>query len=151
MAAEIGDVLEDFELSDQDGEKLRLSDLRGKRVLLSFHPLAWTGICTKQMEALEEAMERFDSMGVVPLGISVDAVPSKKAWAEDMGLERLRILSDFWPHGRLARSADIFIGRMGVSGRANIALDEEGRVIMRKVYEIKELPDLEEVLAELSG
>jgi peroxiredoxin len=151
MAAEIGDVLEDFELSDQDGEKLRLSDLRGKRVLLSFHPLAWTGICTKQMEALEEAMERFDSMGVVPLGISVDAVPSKKAWAEDMGLERLRILSDFWPHGRLARSADIFIERMGVSGRANIALDEEGRVIMRRVYEIKELPDLEEVLAELSG
>jgi len=151
MAAEIGDVLEDFELSDQEGEKVRLSDLRGKRVLLSFHPLAWTGICTKQMKALEKAMDRFDSLGVVPLGLSVDAVPSKKAWADDMGLERLRILSDFWPHGEVARSADIFIEKMGVSGRGNIALDGEGRVIMRKIYEIKELPDLEEVLAELSG
>ncbi|MFO7949021.1 MAG: redoxin domain-containing protein [Candidatus Fermentibacteraceae bacterium] len=151
MAAEMGDVLEDFELSDQEGEKVRLSDLRGKRVLLSFHPLAWTGICTKQMQALEEAMDRFDSLGVVPLGVSVDAVPTKKAWADDMGLERLRILSDFWPHGEVARSADIFIEKLGFSGRGNIALDEEGRVIMRKIYEIKELPDLEEVLAELSG
>ena len=150
MAAEIGDVIEGFELKDQDGEAVSLKDLRGKRVLLSFHPLAWTGVCTKQMKALEEAMDRFDSMGVVPLGISVDAVPCKKAWAEDMGLKRLRILSDFWPHGDVARKADIFIDKLGFSGRGNIALDGEGRVILRKIYDIPQLPDLEEVLAELS-
>lgn len=150
MAADIGDLLEGFVLQDQDGEEVSLEELRGRTVLLSFHPLAWTGICTKQMQAIEGAMDRFESMGVVPLGISVDAVPSKKAWADDMGLERLRILSDFWPHGEVARSADMFIEEMGVSGRANIALDGDGRVIMRKVYEIRELPDLEEVLAELS-
>jgi len=150
MAAKIGDVMEGFVLKDQEGEEVSLKELRGKTVLLSFHPLAWTGICTKQMKALEEAMDRFDSMGVVPLGISVDAVPSKKAWADDMGLKRLRILSDFWPHGEVARSADIFIEKLGFSGRGNIALDGDGRVIMRRIYEIKELPDLEEVLSELA-
>ncbi|WP_367884294.1 redoxin domain-containing protein [Thermococcus sp. JCM 11816] len=82
----VGETALDFVLKDQDGKEFRLSDFRGKRVLLSFHPLAWTGICEKQMKALEENYERFEELNVVPVGISVDPpVPSKKAWAEHMG------------------------------------------------------------------
>ena len=57
---EIGSEAPDFTLKDQNGKELRLSDLKGKRVLLSFHPLAWTGICRDQMLSLEQNHGRFD-------------------------------------------------------------------------------------------
>jgi peroxiredoxin len=62
----VGENAPDFVLKDQNGEDFRLSDFRGKKVLLSFHPLAWTGICEKQMKALEENHERFEDLNVVP-------------------------------------------------------------------------------------
>jgi peroxiredoxin len=141
----------DFVLKDQNGEDFRLSDFRGKKVLLSFHPLAWTGICEKQMKALVKNYERFGKLNVVPVGISVDSVPTKKAWAEHMGLKRLRILSDFWPHGGIARLYGLFREEDGISERANVLVDEEGKVVFFKVYPISELPDLEEVFKFLEG
>lgn len=135
----------DFVLKDQNGEEFRLSDFRGKKVLLSFHPLAWTSVCEKQMRALEKNYERFEALNVVPAGISVDPMPSKNAWAEHMGLKKLRILSDFWPHGEVARLYGIFREKEGFSERANVLVDEEGRVAFFKVYPIRELPDLEEI------
>jgi peroxiredoxin len=141
----VGGKAPDFVLKDQNGEEFKLSDFRGKKVLLSFHPLAWTGICEKQMKALEENYERFEELNVVPVGISVDSVPTKKAWAEHMGLKRLRILSDFWPHGEVAKLYGIFREDSGISERANVLIDEEGKVAFFKVYPISELPDLEEI------
>ena len=90
-------------LEDQNGKEFRLFDFRGKKILLSFHLLTWISVCKKQMKALEENYEKFESLNVVPVGISVDSVPAKKAWAEHMGLKKLRILSDFWPHGEVAK------------------------------------------------
>ncbi len=142
----------DFVLKDQKGEDFRLSDFRGgKKVLLSFHPLAWTGICEKQMKALEENHERFERLNVVPVGISVDPVPSKKAWAEHMGLRKLRILSDFWPHGEVAKLYGLFREKEGFSERANVLIDEEGKVAFFKVYPITEVPDLKEIFTLLEG
>ncbi len=128
----IGEKIDNFNLPDQDGNEVSLSDLEGKNVLLSFHPLAATGVCTKQMKALDENYSTFEENNTIPLGISVDPVPSKKAWADDMGLENLKILSDFWPHGELAQNFDIFLENDGISGRVNILLDEEGKVIWYK-------------------
>lgn len=141
----------DFVLKDQKGEDFRLSDFRGKKVLLSFHPLAWTGICEKQMKALEENHERFERLNVVPVGVSVDPVPSKKAWAEHMGLRKLRILSDFWPHGEVAKLYGLFREKEGFSERANVLIDEEGKVAFFKVYPITEVPDLKEIFTLLEG
>ena len=81
----VGDMAPDFTLKDQDGKDFTLSAYRGKRVLLSFHPLAWTDVCTKQMVALEQNYATFESLNTVPVGLSVDAAPSKKAWADNMG------------------------------------------------------------------
>ncbi|CAD5244443.1 peroxiredoxin [Thermococcus camini] len=147
----IGEEAPDFVLRDQNGEDFRMSDFRGKKVLLSFHPLAWTGICEKQMKALEENYERFESLNVVPVGISVDAVPSKKAWAEHIGLKKLRILSDFWPHGAVAKLYGLFREKEGFSERANVLIDEEGKVAFFKVYPIREVPDLGEILGLLKA
>ena len=146
---EVGEKAPDFVLKDQNGEEFRLNDFRGRKVLLSFHPLAWTGICEKQMKALEENHERFERLNVVPVGISVDSVPTKKAWAEHMGLKKLRILSDFWPHGEVAKLYGLFREKEGFSERANVLVDEEGKVVFLKVYPIREVPDLEEVFRTL--
>ncbi|MEJ5230445.1 MAG: redoxin domain-containing protein, partial [Pseudothermotoga sp.] len=105
---QLGSLAPDFALKDQDGNLVKLSDLKGKKVLLSFHPLAWTSVCANQMKSLEENYDTFEKLKTVPLGLSVDPVPSKKAWAESLNLKKLKILSDFWPHGEGAKLYDIF-------------------------------------------
>ncbi|WP_324735610.1 peroxiredoxin [Thermococcus sp. SY098] len=142
----VGDTAPDFSLKDQNGEEFKLSDYRGKKVLLSFHPLAWTSICAQQMKDLERNYKRFEELNVVPVGISVDSVPCKKAWADHLGLRKLRILSDFWPHGKVAKLYGVFRESNGFSERANIIVDEEGKIVFVKVYPIRELPDIEEIL-----
>ena len=151
MAAEkqvirLGDIATDFTLKDQNGEEFRLSAAKGKRVLLSFHPLAWTRVCADQMRSLEENMETFDSLNTVPVGISVDSVPSKKAWAGSLDIKQLQLLSDFWPQGYVAQLYGIFRDKDGFSERANIVLDEQGKVIFFKLYEISQLPDINEII-----
>ena len=145
-----GDRAKGFRLKDQDDKEVQLSDFQGKKVLLSFHPLAWTSVCAEQMKALEAHKDQFKSLNTVPLGISVDSVPCKKAWAKELGIESTRLLCDFWPHGGVASAHGIFRERLGFSERANIILDENHRVTFVKVYPIKELPDIEEVLQALA-
>lgn len=146
----IGQKAPDFVLRDQHGTEFKLSELRGRKVLLSFHPLAFTKICSRQMQALEKNLKAFDLLNTVPAGLSVDTVPSKHAWAKALKVKNLRMLSDFWPHGKVAKDYGIFRREQGFSERANILVDEFGKVIWIKVYPIKELPDLNEVLKVLS-
>lgn len=143
---QVGSVAPDFSLKDQNGEIIQLSQFKGKKVLLSFHPLAWTSVCANQMKSLEENYNEFEKLNTLPLGLSVDPVPSKKAWAESLGLERLKILSDFWPHGEVARLYGVFREKEGFSERVNVIIDEDGKIIFFKVYPIKELPNINEVI-----
>jgi peroxiredoxin len=147
----IGRHVRDFSLPDQDGKQVRLSTLRGKKVLLSWHPLAWTSVCAKQMKALEKHRRAFAKLGVTALGLSVDTVPSKGAWAVSLKIKETRLLCDFWPHGKTAKALGLFRQVEGSSKRANLILDETGRVVFVKVYPIKELPDIEEILAFLKS
>lgn len=145
----IGDKVMDFTLKDHKGKKVTLSNCSGRKVVLSFHPLAWTNVCAQQMQALEENYKRFEELNTIPFGISVDPSPCKRAWRKNLGIEKLVFLSDFWPHGELAASYGIFIQKEGVSQRANIILDEEQRVIFIKVYPMSQLPELEEIFRVL--
>jgi peroxiredoxin len=151
MGMKLMDKAPDFVLPDHRGKKFRLEDLRGKKVLPSFHPLAWTPVCAKQMLSLEKNYDRFLELNTIPVGISVDPVPSKKAWTKDLGIEKLILLSDFWPHGEVAKKYGLFREKEGFSERANVVVDENGRVVFMKVYEISTLPDIEEILRFLKN
>jgi peroxiredoxin len=145
----VGDRFKDFSLNDQDEKGFTLSEFKGKRVLLSFHPLAWTSVCSAQMKSLEKNKEAFDRLNTVAVGVSVDTVPSKKAWAESLGIEHTRLLSDFWPHGEVALKYGVFRSKYGTSERANIIVDENQRVAFFKVYPIGQLPDVQEIIVFL--
>jgi len=134
-----------FKLKDQDGNDVRLSDFEGQKVLLSFHPLAWTGPCQTQMEDLEGHYSLFEEYDTVPLGVSVDSTSCKKAWAKKMDITNLKMLSDFWPHGGLAQKLEVFREEDGFSERANILINEAGKIVWAKTYAIDDVPDLEEV------
>jgi len=98
------------------------------------------------MQSLEANVDDFRKLNTVPLGLSVDSVPCKKAWATNLGIEKIDLLSDFWPHGGLAARLGLFIDKLGFSERANVILDEKRNAIFVKVYPLRELPDIEEVL-----
>jgi len=142
----IGEQFEEIILADQDGNSVDTSELSGKKILLSFHPLAWTSVCRDQMKALDERFEEFEGLGIIPFGVSIDSSQSKKAWAESMGLKKLKLLADFWPHGEVAKQLGIFLGDKGISKRVNIVLDENRKVIWTKIYPIKEVPDFQEII-----
>lgn len=148
-ATEIGDVAPDFTLKDQNEQEVTLSALRGKKVVLSFHPLAWTKVCAIQMQDLEKHREEMERLGAVALGLSVDAVPTKKAWAESLGIQQTRLLADFWPHGGVAQAYGIFREKNGFSERAVFIVDAEGVVRFKKIYPIREVPDIGEILKAL--
>ena len=143
---QVGDVFGDFSLKSHTEAVVDTAVLAGKKILLSFHPLAWTEVCAKQMQSLEANFETFQSLNTMPLGFSVDSVPCKKAWAKSLGIEKVDLLADFWPHGGVAAKLGLFIDKLGFSERANVILDAERKAIFVKVYPIKELPDINELL-----
>ena len=142
----IGDTAPDFILQNQHKVDVNLKALHGSKVLLSFHPLAWTRICEIQMRTLEAKNDELKRLNIIALGISVDSQPCKKEWAAHMNITKTDLLADFWPHGNIAKKYDIFIEKSGISGRANFLIDEEGKVIFTRIYEIPEVPDIEEII-----
>ena len=141
-----GDTAPDFKLKNQNGEDIVLSGLRGKKVLLSFHPLAWTPVCEIQMKSLEIKQDLFSKLNLVPLGLSVDSQPCKLEWGKHIGIRKLDMLADFWQHGGVASKFGIFIDKAGISGRANFLIDEDGKIIFIHIYERSEIPDIEEII-----
>lgn len=148
---EVGNVAPDFTLKDHNDQTISLSNYRGKKVLLSWHPLAWTPVCTDQMRALENNLQTFQKLNTVPLGFSVDPTPCKKAWAAAILINNVSLPSDFWPHGKVAKEYGVFNEAQGASERANIIIDENGKVKWVKVYYAQELPDINEVIQVLSN
>jgi peroxiredoxin len=145
----VGGKAREFSLSDHNDKEFKLSDFKGKRVLLSFHPLAWTSVCAEQMKSLERTQSIFDSLNTIAVGVSVDTVPSKKAWAASLGIKTTRLLSDFWPHGKVAKSYGIFRQEDGISQRVNIIIDENQKIVFFKIYKLGQLPDIKEIVDEL--
>jgi len=141
----VGKKAKDFILRDQKGQEFILSEGQGKKVLLSFHPLAWTPICANQMKDLEKNRKIFERYNTLAVGLSVDSVPCKAAWVKSLKIHYTRMLADFWPHGAVAKSMGI-LRPEGFSERANIIIDEKGRVSFVKIYPVKELPDIREII-----
>ena len=147
----VGSKAPDFTLSDHNGKQVKLSELKGRKVLLSFHPLAWTSVCAEQMKSLEANFAEFEKLNTVAFGLSIDSVPCKKAWAKELAVVKTSLLCDFWPHGGVAKLYDIFREKDGFSERGNIVVDEGLRVTFAQTYPISQLPDIGEIIRFLRG
>ena len=145
-----GEAAPNFNLKDQNEKEIKLSDYKGRKVLLSFHPLAWTGVCAKQMQSLEKNNKTFKKLNTEALGINVDPVPSKAAWAKSLNIKNTKLLSDFWPHGKTAQDYGIFSKSKGFARRVNIVIDEKGKIVFIKKYPISQVPDIKEIIKVLS-
>ena len=148
-AIKVGAKAPDFTLKDHNGNDVTLSSFRGKKVVLGFHPLAWTGVCAEQMKNLEKYHDRMAELNAVALGLSIDTSFSKHAWAKSLGIEKTPLLADFWPHGAVAKAYGVFNDEIGASKRTVFIVDEEGTVIWHKIYPVKEVPDMEEIIKAL--
>lgn len=150
MTIQVNQEAIDFTLKDQNKEDIKLSELKGKKVILSWHPLAYTPVCTDQMKSLERNYDRIQEKGeTVVIGISVDPFPAKAKWADILDLKDIKIVSDFFPYAEVTKAYGLFNEENGASKRANVIIDEEGKVKWVKVYGGSELPDIEEVIDNL--
>ena len=147
----IGTLAPDFELPSHTGRKVRLSHFRGSRhVVIAFHPLAFTPVCAEQMQTYERQKARIEALNAHVLGVSVDAGPAKRAWAESLGGISYDLLSDFHPKGQVA--ADYGVLRPdGISERAIFVVDKQGRIAWAKQYQIPEQPNPDDLFAALEG
>jgi peroxiredoxin len=146
-----GDPAQNFSLKNQDDITFDLYENMHKRILLSFHQLAWTAFCAGQMKSLEENWDVFSALNTVAVGISVDSVPCKKSWADSLGISRTPLLCDFWPHGIVAQQYGLFREANGFSERANVIIDEKQNVVFVKVYPVHSVPDIGEVITVIKN
>jgi peroxiredoxin len=128
MALENETTAPDFELPNQFGEHVRLSQFRGvKPVALVFFPLAFSSTCTSELCALRDNIEVFQQSGVELLAISVDSKATLRAFAEQEGYE-FTLLADFWPHGDVSKDYGVFLENKGFATRATFLIDTAGTI-----------------------
>ncbi|WP_017593737.1 peroxiredoxin [Nocardiopsis potens] len=153
MSIEIGQPAPDFELSDQHGQTVRLSDFKGrKNVVVVFYPLAFSGVCEGELCSLRDNISDFRSGDAELLSISVDSMFAHRAWADRENLD-YPLLSDFWPHGAVAKAYGVFDEDKGVAVRGTFLVDKEGVVrwkVVNPISEARDLDDYRKALAELS-
>lgn len=152
MALQTGDIAPDFELRSHRGGTVRLADFREKKnVVLVFHPLAFTPVCTNQMASYQSELSKFDATDTVVLGVSIDPQPAKAAWAKEIGVSKYDLLSDNYPYGEVAKKYNVFREKDGISDRAVFVIDKEGKIRWSKVYDIPQQPANAEVFAALAA
>ena len=133
MAPEVGSQAPDFTLKDQNNQDVALSSFRGERsVLVVFYPFAFSGLCTGELCAIRDDLGDFQNDEVQVLAISADPVYALKAWSEAQGFE-FPLLSDFWPHGEVARAYGVFNDARGMAVRGTFLVDADGVVRFAEV------------------
>jgi peroxiredoxin len=122
-----GEPAPDFTLRNQDGEKVSLSDYRGRRVLLVFYPLDFSPVCSDQLSVYQEVKPQIAEKGVELVGISVDHGFAHKAFQEKLGIDT-PLLADFEPKGEVARAYGADIEKVGHANRSLVLIDADGVV-----------------------
>jgi peroxiredoxin len=156
MTVEVGDSAPDFELKDQHGAPVRLSDFRGKKdVVLIFYPLAFSGVCTGELCTVRDELPTLSSSGgggdVQVLAVSVDSFFAQRAWSEKEDYQ-FPLLSDFWPHGAVAQAYGVFDDERGLATRGTFIIDKQGTVrwkVSNAIPDARDINDYRAALAEL--
>lgn len=149
LKVRVGEQAPDFTLKSISGKSVSLSDFRDKsNVVISFVPAAWTPICSDQWPGYNVAHEAFKKTNTVVLGISVDNIPSLYAWTIQMDGLWFPVLSDFWPHGAVAKKFGV-LRSDGIAERAIFIIDKKGKIRYIGLQDINVRPALEEIVREL--
>lgn len=154
MAIEVGQSAPDFELKDQHGTPVKLSDFRGnKNVVLIFYPLAFSGVCTGELCAVRDELPSLgDEDDVQVLAVSVDSMFALRAWSDQENYQ-FPLLADFWPHGRVAQVYGVFDEEKGLATRGTFIIDKEGVVrwrVLNAIPDARDIGEYRKALAELS-
>jgi peroxiredoxin len=145
----VGDPAPDFALPSLGGNKVSLSSYRGKKnVVISFVPAAWTPVCSQQWPGYNISKDIFDKNDAVLLGITVDNIPTLYAWTKEMGKLWFPVLSDFWPHGKVATKYGV-LRSDGTAERALFVIDKKGVIRYIDVHDINVMPRLDTLAKEL--
>lgn len=152
MTLIIGDHAPDFDLTNQYGESVKLSDFRGKKpVVLVFYPLSFSGICTGELCEIRDNFAKFENENVELLAISVDSKYVQKQFAENEGY-KFSVLADFWPHGAVAQAYGVFLEEAGISNRATFVINIDGELVAKFVTapgQARSLDEYDRALASL--
>ena len=147
LKVKVGQKSPDFTLKAVSGGNVTLSQYRGKKnVMLTFIPAAWTPVCSDQWPGYNIVKDLFDANDTVILGISVDNIPTLYSWTNQMGNLWFPVLSDFWPHGRVAKQYGI-LRSDGVAERAIFIIDKKGIIRYIDVHDINVRPPLENLIS----
>jgi peroxiredoxin len=149
----VGESAPDFTLRDQHGQDVTLAELRGAPVVLLFYPFAFSRVCSGELRSIRDDHPALVREGVRLLGISCDPMFALRAFAE---AERLSVplLSDFWPHGEVARRYGVLDEDRGCARRSTFVVDADGVVrwtVHNAMPDARDLDELEGVLERLTG
>ena len=154
MTVDVGQIAPDFTLKDQHGQDVTLSAFRGDRiVVVMFYPFAFTRICSNELADIRDDPAAFVNDRVQLLAVSCDPMFALRVYAERDELS-FPLLSDFWPHGEVAKAYGVFDAARGCAIRGTFIVGRDGRVAWRVVNPIPEGRDLAEqrkTLGELAS
>ncbi len=149
LKVKVGSKAPGFTLKAITGEKISLKQFYGKKnVVISFVPAAWTPVCSDQWPGYNIVKDIFDEYDALLLGITVDNIPTLYSWTNQMGNLWFPVLSDFWPHGKVAARYGV-LRSDGVTERALFIIDKKGMIRYIDVYDINKRPPFEALVKEL--
>jgi peroxiredoxin (alkyl hydroperoxide reductase subunit C) len=129
MQIAVGVAAPDFTLKDQSGNDMTLSSFRGAHnVVLVFYPFTFTGVCQRELCEIRDDLSTFANADAQVLAVSCDTRHAQAQWAKQQGYT-FPVLSDFWPHGEVARAYGVFNEVLGCANRATFVIDKEGVVV----------------------
>ncbi len=151
LKVNVGDKAPDFTLPSIKGNNVSLSDYMGKNnVVISFVPSAFTPVCSDQWPGYNIAETLFKKYDAVLLGITTDNTPSLFAWTQQMGDLWFPVLSDFYPHGKVADQFGILRSN-GISERALFVIDKKGIIRYIDVHDINKRPPIDGIIHALEA
>jgi peroxiredoxin len=154
MGLKIGDQAPDFKLFSSDLKETSLADFKGKKLVLQFFPMAFTGTCTTQLCTMRDSFGFYQGMNAEVLGISVDS-PFTLAKFKEEQFYQFPLLSDFNKETSTAYQAiyeEFVYNLKGVSKRAAFVIDEKGKIIYAEVLESAgDLPDFDAIKKVVEG
>jgi peroxiredoxin len=144
MTTAVGDEAPDFELQDQHGQRVRLSSLRGtKAALVVFYPWAFSRVCGGELAVLQAQLDEIAGDDVALFAVSTDPIFALRAYADQEGIT-FPLLSDFWPHGAVAKAYGVFSEEVGIALRGSFLVDRDGIVRWTVVSDIPDARDVDE-------